>query len=307
MIRAFMRLLKKMMILKKKNEADVTIRTIKSGEATRVLQPAYTVRLRPEENAQTTDQKGKAAGQPRVRLDFTWAALTDIGRTRDHNEDNYAHLRIGEKSFFVVADGMGGHDAGEIASRIAVESACEEVRKGADTDLDRQGLVERAVQRANTEVKREGTFRHSNMGTTISAALVADGIAHIANVGDSRAYWIENGSITQITEDHSLVAKLVAAGKLSREESRGHPRSNILFRTIGSEDRVPVDTFRVALKKGGVLLLCSDGLWGEVSDQAIHRIVSETRDAKTICSRLVQTANENGGKDNITAIVVRVA
>ena len=125
-------------------------------------------------------------------------------------------------------------------------------------------------------------------------------------MGDSRTYWIENGSIRQITEDHSLVAKLVSAGKLTREEARNHPKSNLLYRTIGSDESVKVDTFQVDLKRGGSLLLCTDGLWGEVADEDIHRICALERDLKAACSRLVQLANENGGKDNITAIVVKI-
>jgi protein phosphatase len=144
------------------------------------------------------------------------------------------------------------------------------------------------------------------MGTTLSIALVSDAVAYIANVGDSRVYWMENGSISQVTTDHSLVAKLVDAGKLTREEARNHPRANLLYRTIGIDETVKVDTFRVELKKGGTLLLCTDGLWGELSDEEIRSVCSAGKDAKACASRLVRTANDHGGKDNITAVVVRV-
>jgi len=200
----------------------------------------------------------------------------------------------------------GGHDAGEVASRIAVETVCQEVREGAERNNDPLSLIEHAVRQANTAVKQEGTNRRSNMGTTLSVAFVADHTAYIANVGDSRVYWIENGSITQITEDHSLVAKLVAAGKLTREEARNHPKSNLLYRTVGTDDTIKVDTFRVGLKKGGNILLCTDGLWGEVTDQNIHQICATETNLKKACARLVKIANNNGGQDNITAIVVKV-
>ncbi len=144
------------------------------------------------------------------------------------------------------------------------------------------------------------------MGTTLSLALVIGNTAYIANVGDSRAYWIENGSITQITQDHSLVAKLVEAGKLTKEEARNHPRSNLLYRTIGTDEQIKVDTFRKELKKGGTLVLCTDGLWGEVSDEEIHQIIRSSADARSANEKLVRLANEHGGKDNITAVVVKV-
>ena len=144
------------------------------------------------------------------------------------------------------------------------------------------------------------------MGTTLSVALVADDTAYIASVGDSRVYWIENGSITQITEDHSLVAKLVAAGKLTKEDARTHPKSNLLYRTIGTDETVKADTFHVTLNKGGTLLLCTDGLWGELTDANIHQICAGEKNPRTIGDRLVQAANENGGKDNITVVVVKI-
>lgn len=294
-------------IMGKKEDQNITARHEKLVGATRVLQPAYTVRLKPEPETQVSAETVQPAERGAASLDISWDGCTDVGLVRDHNEDNYACLSLGGKTLFVVADGMGGHDAGEVASRIAVEAVCEEIRKGATSERDPQGLIERAVQRANDEVKREGAGKKSDMGTTLSMALIADTTAYIANVGDSRVYWIENGSITQITEDHSLVAKLVAAGKLTKEEARGHPRSNLLFRTIGNDEMVAVDTFQVTLKKGGSLLLCSDGLWGEVADEEIHKVFAEGGDAETACSRLVQTALQNGGKDNITAVVVKVA
>jgi protein phosphatase len=294
-------------IMDKKKDQNRAAHHEKLGGATRVLQPAYTLRLRPEPETQVSAETVQPAERWAASLDISWDGCTDVGMVREQNEDNYACLSIGGKTLFVVADGMGGHDAGEVASKIAVETVCEEIRKGAASERDPQGLVERAVQRANDEVRREGANKKSDMGTTLSIALIADSTAYIANVGDSRVYWIENGSITQITEDHSLVAKLVSAGKLTQEEARGHPRSNLLYRTIGNDEIVMADTFQVTLKKGGSLLLCSDGLWGEVADEEIHKAFAAGSDAATACSRLVQTALENGGKDNITAVVVKVS
>lgn len=240
-------------------------------------------------------------------LSFTWHGVSERGRVRLQNEDSYSCLTFKEWSLFVVADGMGGHDAGEVASRIAVETVCREISEGMKRrNPELLGLVEHAVQQANNKVNREGAVKGSNMGTTLSLALLTGDTASVANVGDSRVYWLESGVLTQITQDHSLVASLVKAGELTKEGARNHPRSNILFRTVGRPERIAVDTFQIALKKGGILMLCTDGLWGEVSDESIRDVLASHDDARSAGEHLVSTANEQGGKDNITAVVVRV-
>ena len=274
----------------------VAIDPVSVRSLTQVLQPAHTIRLRPEPEA----------AKPAEPDGLIWHGVTDTGSKRPQNEDSFSLLDLGNKSLFVVADGMGGHDAGEVASSIAVDAVCTEVRTDDGAVSDPLALVDRAIQRANSEVKREGVRRGSNMGTTLTVALVADGVAFIGSVGDSRAYWIENDAIRQITEDHSVVARLVASGKLTREEARNHPRANLLYRTIGNDDAVTPGLYRVELKKGGTLLLCTDGLWGEVSDEDLCRICAEETRTEVICARLVQLANANGGRDNISAIVVKV-
>lgn len=267
---------------------------------TQVLQPAYTRRLKPEL------EDAISSGNDAASL-ISWYGLTDIGIVRPHNEDNLSCLALAESTLFVVADGMGGHEAGEVASKIAVDTVCEEVRVGAEQGKDPLRLIEHAVQRANAAVRQEGQARGSNMGTTISVAYVTDSTAYVANVGDSRVYWVENGTISQITEDHSLVARMVAAGKLTKEEARRHPKSNLLLRTVGTDDVVEVDTFRVGLRKGGNLLLCTDGLWGMVPDPDLHTVFAAEKNIKKVCAKLIKKANENGGLDNITALVVQVA
>ena len=240
-------------------------------------------------------------------LRYEWHGLTDTGMVRPQNEDSFSGIVLGKWSLFAVADGMGGHDAGEVASRIAVETVCREIGEGMrENHQTLLSLIQHAVQRANSAVNKEGTSRRSNMGTTLCLALVNDNTAYVANVGDSRAYWIENGALTQITRDHSLVAQLVAAGELTKEEARNHPRSNVLYHTIGNTENIEVDTFQVNLKRGGTLLLCTDGLWGEMSDEDINRIVSSGADARTAAENLVQAAKANGGKDNITTVAIRV-
>lgn len=269
---------------------------------TRVLQPVHTVRLRPEPEECVDPEEARMAAP----LKLSWHGITDTGLVRDHNEDNFAFLDLGTRALFVVADGMGGHDAGEIASAVAVKAVCREVRDGESRGTDPLSLVERAVQRANAEVRREASAKGSNMGTTLSVALVSEGAAFVGSVGDSRIYWIENGSIAQITEDHSVVAKLVAAGQLTKEAARNHPRSNLLYRAIGNDAAVTVSMYQKELTRGGTLLLCTDGLWGEVGDEEMRQICAGEEHTDLICARLVQKANANGGKDNITAIVVKV-
>lgn len=269
---------------------------------TRVLQPAYTIRLRPgkEEPVEAPPSHRGAGPNP-----ISWSGITDRGLVRDHNEDAYSILSFEDKALFVVADGMGGHDSGEVASRIAAETVCRVVQKEYPLDGDLLALLERAVQKANSEVRQEGDRKGSNMGTTLSAVLLSGDALYAANVGDSRVYWIGDGTISQITADHSLVAKLVTAGKLTKEEARMHPRANLLYRTIGNDRTVKVDTFRISLKKG-ILLLCTDGLWGELSDEDILETCIGEDDVKEAAEKLVRLAKERGGKDNITAVVVRV-
>jgi serine/threonine protein phosphatase PrpC len=283
--------------------------TKKLDRRTQKLKPVPTVRLRLDDlMGEHSLSNPPASGTPKAPylLRLEWFGLSDTGAVRDHNEDFFFCAGKEDTGLFVVADGMGGHDAGEVASRLAVETVCGSVREATEKENDPIELVSRSVLTANEAVIREGAKNGSNMGTTLGVALVAENTAYIASVGDSRVYWVENGSITQITEDHSLVAKLVAAGKLTREGARNHPKSNLLYRTIGSEDNVKVDTFTIELKKNGCLLLCTDGLWGEVNDEDIHQACAAEKDIRAACARLIRIANENGGKDNITAVMVRV-
>jgi PPM family protein phosphatase len=282
------------------SQAMTTVK--KSVNITRVLQPVHTLRLRPD---LCDTALPSASERSTIPQSTAWYGITHTGRVREHNEDSFAILDLADKVLFVVADGMGGHDAGEVASRIATETVCKVVKENRSLSTDHLGLVERAVQEANIEVLHEGMRRKSDLGTTLSVALVVNNTAYVANVGDSRVYWIENGSISQITKDHSLVAKLVEAGKLTKEEARNHPKSNLLIRTIGNDETIKVDTFYFSLKKGGTLLLCTDGLWGEVPDDEIHRVCNLEEKSTVVGDWLVEMANENGGKDNITVLVVK--
>jgi protein phosphatase len=259
----------------------------------------------PEAPAAAEQDSAPPAAQP---LRYTWHGLTDRGRVRPRNEDSYSCVTFKEWSLFVVADGMGGHDAGEVASRIAVETVCREIDGGMkERGHALIGLIEHAVQQANSRVHGEGARTGSNMGTTLCLALLIGDTAYVANVGDSRVYWAADGALTQISQDHSLVASLVSAGELTKEGARNHPRSNVLYRTVGRPEPIAVDTFQVALKSGGTLVLCTDGLWGEVGDEEIAQALAAHADPRSAGEALVELANGHGGRDNITAVVVRIA
>jgi protein phosphatase len=258
-----------------------------------------------------------------VRL--TIGARTDQGRVRAINQDTvYAGalaLSAGETAYLcLVADGMGGAKAGEYASKVAAEVTRSQVTRAAGNktpadDTAWQELLRNAVRSANKRVyedSRSDTTRQG-MGTTLTIALIVDDHLHIASVGDSRAYLLNGAGVTaqgantaQLTSDHSLVARLVDIGQLTPEEARTHPQRNLLYRSIGTDPTVEVDTRSEHLEPGDILLLCSDGLVNHVTDEEITRIALAKREPDEICTELVALANQRGGWDNITVIVVQV-
>jgi protein phosphatase len=227
---------------------------------------------------------------------------TDTGLVRDHNEDSY----LADEGLFVVADGVGGHKAGEVASQTAVETIKREFREPT-TD----GLVD-AVKTANRTVWNlaEANPDQRGMGTTLTAlALVdEDGEERLAvvNVGDSRAYLLQHGELEQLTEDHSLVEQLVREGQLTPEEAQVHPQRSIITRALGLDPDVEVDSWELTPYKGDRILLCSDGLTNEVSDDEIASTLRTVSDPDEAAHQLVQAARDHGGSDNITCVVVDV-
>jgi PPM family protein phosphatase len=222
--------------------------------------------------------------------------LSDTGRRRRHNEDAY----VVQPPVFAVADGMGGAQAGEIASRLAAESLRHELGDG-----DGVERVKAMIQAANRRVYDRAHEKSdlSGMGTTITVALVEDGLVSIGHVGDSRAYLIRGGALEQLTQDHSLVAELQRSGKLSAHEAEHHPQRSVITRALGTDPDVDVDTYTVEPRVGDVFLLCSDGLTTMVGDEAILGIVERHRDDLDAAAReLVARANRGGGEDNITVV-----
>ena len=227
------------------------------------------------------------------------AVITDAGRRRRRNEDAY----VFEPPLFAVADGMGGAQAGEIASRIAA-SVLRDSAGQAGSDA-----VVALIQEANRRVYEAAATdeARSGMGTTMTAALVEDGSVCIGHVGDSRAYRVRSGRLEQLTEDHSLVAELVRSGRLSREEAEVHPQRSVITRVLGTDPEVDVDTFSIETHAGDVFMICSDGLTSMVDDAAILGIVEQNRSSLEKTARLlVDAANKGGGEDNITILLFEI-
>jgi protein phosphatase len=243
--------------------------------------------------------------------------LTHVGRQRQHNED--AFLVEKDAGLFLVADGMGGHAAGEIASRIAVDSITEFILHTKEDDgtwphaYDEHfsrttNRLMAAVRMANTRVleamRKDARLR--GMGTTVVACLADDQTVSVAHVGDSRAYLIRDGALSRITNDHSWVFEQVQAGMLSEAEAEKHPLRNVITRALGGALQVTPDASEIATKPGDVFLLCSDGLTGMVPESEILRVVtSNNGDMLRACQQLIDAANERGGLDNVTAVLVR--
>lgn len=234
-------------------------------------------------------------------------SMTHIGQRRETNQDYMytSETAVGNlPNLFLVADGMGGHAAGDFASRFTVEKIVEYIEQS--TRKEPVAVMREAVLYANRLLLEEALADagKSGMGTTIVAATCDGGRLCTANVGDSRLYVINNEKITQITRDHSLVEEMVRMGEMDKEDAKAHPDKNIITRAIGVLPEVSVDFFETALEPGDTILMCSDGLTNMVEDADIKRIVLGQRDIVEKAERLVQTANENGGKDNITVVLV---
>jgi len=280
-----------------------------------------------------------------MQLKLTAADKTDVGKQREQNED-CAYKRIesldgGDRGLFIVADGMGGYQAGEVASKLAVDTIsramdsffkpltdktitfpkaaveAQEVKANKTVKLPETPVAQSvedqftaAIQLANKAILRYGEQKSSarGLGSTVTAALIHDSQAYVANVGDSRTYLLRNGQLTPITKDHSLVARLVEAKQIEPEDIYTHPQRNLIYRSLGAGHKtIEVDIFHQTLKPGDTLLLCSDGLWEMVRSEDLLKELSEKTSPQKICDTLIDLANANGGEDNITAVVVHIS
>ena len=234
-----------------------------------------------------------------------YAVKTDIGK-RVHNEDNYLFSDKSEfPMLFAVADGMGGHAAGAVASKLLVEQlAMFDEMVEPERELE---LLRHAIESANLGIYRaaEKDRALSGMGTTLVAALILGREYIAANVGDSRMYQYHDKTLDTVTTDHSLVEQLVLAGAITKDEARVHPQRNIITRAMGVSPKVDVDLFERVWNPGDILVICSDGLHGSVEDEDMISVLSSNRSLESMCDLLVQLALDNGGTDNITVILVR--
>lgn len=227
----------------------------------------------------------------------SYAARSDVGSVREHNEDSY----LVKTPLFVVADGMGGHEAGEVASNIAVTTMEAHAPKSTSPEA-----LAAAVIKANEAVLRgaqDGTGK-PGMGTTLTAAFVFEDEATIAQVGDSRAYLLHDGQLQRITRDHSLVADLIEQGRLTEAEARFHPQRSVITRALGSDPHMQPDLYTLHVEEGDRLLLCSDGLCSMISDEDIEEILLDNPAPAHACDALVEEAIIAGGLDNVTVIVI---
>jgi PPM family protein phosphatase len=227
-----------------------------------------------------------------------FGSASDIGKARDRNEDSY----LAEPPVFAVADGMGGHKGGDVASSLAIQ-----VLEGDALPADGAELVER-VREANRAVYERSSSDTAveGMGTTMTATIAGGGALRLAHVGDSRAYLLREGTLRRLTEDHTLVQRMVSEGQLTEEEASIHPQRNVITRSLGVEDRVQVDEAAVEVRNGDRILLCTDGLTGMVSEEEIERTLQRAPDPQEAADRLVAAANDGGGLDNITVVVLDI-
>jgi PPM family protein phosphatase len=241
-------------------------------------------------------------------MDLTVAARTDVGMIRSGNEDAFFAHATRERGLFIVADGMGGHAAGEVASEMTVQIVSRELGEVGPMDDGAVGRVADSIQMANRAVY-ERTIQESDkqgMGTTASILMVSDGRFLIGQVGDSRVYLLRDGALRQITKDHSYVQEQVDAGLLTPEQARYHPYSNVITRCVGAGESVEPDTYTGDLRAGDVFLVASDGLTGMVDDRRLQQLLLSRASAGRVVDALIAEANYRGGLDNITAIVVQV-
>ncbi|OUP48687.1 Stp1/IreP family PP2C-type Ser/Thr phosphatase [Lachnoclostridium sp. An181] len=233
-------------------------------------------------------------------------SMTDIGRKRHTNQD-YVYTSqkpVGNlPNLFVVADGMGGHKAGDFASKFTVETLCKSIAGSFKTEPEQ--IVTSAIQTANHRLMEAALSdnRLEGMGTTLVVATVIEHTLYFANIGDSRLYVI-NEQIRQLSKDHSLVEEMVRLGGINEEEAKHHPDKNIITRAIGAKEPVEIDFFEYQLKRGDVILMCTDGLSNMVEDEEIYHIIKGRRDIVEAAEQLIDTANRNGGKDNIGVVLV---
>lgn len=230
--------------------------------------------------------------------------VSDVGLKRTLNEDFASYLEKEEFKIYVVADGMGGHNAGEVASEMAASRIVNYISE--NFSLSRvENLIVEAIETVNREIFNFSSINENlnGMGTTVTACLITKNFVHVANVGDSCCYAVKNNEIKKITKDHSLVQELIDSGSISENEAVNHPKKNIITRALGTSSSVSVDVFELENNKYDLYILCSDGLTNELTKDEILQVVIEEENYINMAKRLVYLAKEKGGRDNITVLL----
>jgi protein phosphatase len=241
-----------------------------------------------------------------------FCGLTDIGLVRELNEDTISVPNEGESmKLFVLADGMGGVNGGEEASKLATKSVKDYIKKNfikiERTKIGLEELIRNAMNYANNKVYEMGsnTPELKGMGTTLIVVLIYRGRIHIGHIGDSRVYRLRQNVLRQITKDHSYVQELLKQGAITEEEAKNHPQKNALTKVLGCERRIKPDIITKGFVKGDIILMCSDGLTNMVDDQYVYEIIMKNiYDINIACKKLIEKANKNGGKDNVSVIII---
>ncbi|WP_294156432.1 Stp1/IreP family PP2C-type Ser/Thr phosphatase [uncultured Clostridium sp.] len=230
--------------------------------------------------------------------------VSDVGLKRKLNEDSACYLERQNFKIYVVADGMGGHNAGEVASKMAAEQIVQYVDENYCSQAE-ETLISKAIKAANEEIYKfsKTNDKLNGMGTTVTACLVTSKSVYVANVGDSSCMALKNGKLEKITKDHSLVQELLDSGTISEFEAKNHPKKNIITRALGTSMDVDVDVFKIRANEYELFILCSDGLTNEVTNDEILRIIYNESNYVSIANDLVNLAKEKGGRDNITVLL----
>jgi protein phosphatase len=254
--------------------------------------------------------------QKKSILYYHYAGLTNTGMVRDHNEDAYlvpadtdADVLADKGYLYVLADGMGGHQKGEVASAVTIETVNSEyytLVQSMDKEEPEKAIAEalaNAIEKANLQVMDVT----QGGGTTVVAAVLHDDLLVAMNVGDSRAYLLRGSELRLISKDHSLVSRLVEMGKISQEDAMTHPRRNVLYQALGQGSDVDIHIVSEKLQLNDVIILCSDGLWGEIGDAAMKEVLATAANPLAAAEQLIDMANQSGGPDNITTIIIQVS
>ncbi|MBR5156413.1 MAG: Stp1/IreP family PP2C-type Ser/Thr phosphatase [Clostridia bacterium] len=241
-------------------------------------------------------------------------ASTDLGKTRPINEDNYYVSEYVSRPgviYAMVADGMGGHNAGETASEAAVNGVSDYINRYYTTEVPQEQIKDMLIGAINSVNKAIYTEAQDNakfygMGTTLTACFYYAGRVTVAHVGDSRAYVLRDDLMHKITSDHSLVAELLANGQITPEQARNHPQKNVITRAVGTDPHIEIDIYEFDVQEGDIILLCTDGLSNMLSDKEMQTLISENKKMEDAAEKLVSAANDKGGFDNITAVLLQI-